>query len=126
MRFGGVLATMKSERTITIAATGTTALGAPSWVSGQEAIQPMTPPALASSSLWTDGDGLPLATALIAETLESNRMPPIPMRVLSCTVDGCRNNQAANNSMMTGRAKATRPNSPPKVQASSATETDAL
>ncbi len=48
---------------------------------------------------------------------------PMPMRVLSCTLDGCRNSHAANSSMMTGSAKATRPNRPPKVYASRAIAT---
>ncbi len=127
MRFGGVFVMMNSEKMQHDRRRAERPRPAtPSWVSGHAAIQPMMPPALASCSLCTDGDGLPLATAQIAETLDSSRMPPMPMRVLSCTVDGCRNSQAANSSMMTGSAKATRPNRPPNVQASRATETDAV
>ncbi len=39
----------------------------------------------------------------------------MPMRVLSCTLDGCRNSQTAKTVMMTGSANATRPSRPPKV-----------
>ena len=47
----------------------------------------------------------------------------MPIRVLSCTLDGWRNSQIANSSMITGSAKATRPTSPPKVYASRAMAT---
>jgi len=48
-------------------------------------------------------------------TLAISRPSPIPMRVLSCTLAGCRKSHAANRIMITGKAKATRPTRPPKV-----------
>ena len=56
----------------------------------------------------------------------SNIPTPMPMRVLSCTLAGCRNSHTASTNMMTGNAYATRPKSPPKVYESSATATPSL
>src|SRR5690606_22137230 len=51
------------------------------------------------------------------------RNSPIAMRRLSFTLDGWLKSHSANPTMMIGKPKATRPNSPPKVHASSCTAT---
>ncbi len=87
--------------------------------SGHARSQPSTPPALASCTIPSDGIGCELKTWHSPET-ETSRIPrPMPMRVLSWTELGWRNSQAANSTMITGRAYATRPKRPPNVQTSS-------
>ncbi len=74
---------MKNERARTITATGIARNSLPTESSGEAMIQPMMPPPLASVSMPLDGCGWPPPTWQSAAMLDSMRIPPIPMRVLS-------------------------------------------
>ena len=114
---------MNSESIITRMNTAT-APGADSTFTNElPKIQPTMPPPIASAP---PGWGCPPKMWQRPLTETSSRLSPTPMRPLSSTDDGCRNSQIANSSMITGSAKASRPNSPPKVQASRVIATGSL
>ena len=125
MRFGGVFVMMSTPSSRKTANSGT-ATQTLARSTGLATIQPSTPPARASTTAPSLGCGAPSAMWHRALTLRIMSPRPMPMRVLSCTLAGWRNSHAANRIMMTGRAKATRPSSPPNVHASSAIATGSV
>ena len=93
---------------------------------GAARTQPNTPPASANPCTPFPGCGWPPKMWHRALTVMSNSARPIPIRPLSWTLAGCRNNQIENSSMITGRAKATLPKSKPKVKELSARATSSV
>ncbi|CAH0278516.1 hypothetical protein SRABI128_03582 [Microbacterium sp. Bi128] len=83
--------------------------------SGSPLSQPARPPARLSVGSPALGAGRPPATWQNPAIAMTNRAKPMPMRPLSCTDEGCRNSHPASRSSSTGKTKATRPMSPPKL-----------
>ena len=104
MRFGGVLVMMSSGQGEQDDDDGTATHSVASATSQEATSQPSTPPPVARARMPSTAWGWPPKMWQSALIDTSRRPRPMPMRVLSCTDDGCRNSQPAKRTMMTGRA----------------------